>query len=79
MAIDPNCKVTCATDQDSMVSLDGVKCTAATSDYEKLVREALTLQVVCMLAGMRMMLPPAKGETNGKASHETEASIPFTH
>ena len=58
----PSARLHARLPQDSMVIVAGVTCTIAIFDFEKLVREALTLQVVCMLAGMRMMLPPAMGE-----------------
>ena len=45
-----------------MLIVAGVKCTTAIFKYEKLAREALTLQVVCMLAEMGTMLMPKKGE-----------------
>ena len=41
-----------------MLIVAGVKCTVAIFDYEKFVVEALTVQVVCMLAGRGTMLLP---------------------
>ena len=45
--------------KDSMVIVAGEKSIIAFFDYENMFREALTLQVVCTLAGMRKMLLPA--------------------